>query len=227
MNWWSFDVIDTATGHDWVLRVPYQDAASAEAYLWQLHFVTARPRPWTPQPDPTLGAPVPTTEYRIEELPKELLDPLWQKAFAEQLMAMEIPELPEETLDAVDSNRDGRVRSVTMDRESNANDLRELMDLEADPICRHFLLQRLSHLLYGYEPDHGGLETVGVCWQWFAEWPSIRACFLQESNGDRSGIPPTLTVPDLLETRLRELGFAKRARWVKLFERSMRKSQYP
>jgi hypothetical protein len=76
----------------------------------------------------------------------------------------------------LDFHADGEVvrasRAVASDPK-RADELRSVLDFEADPEDRHYLLQRLAMALYRQDRCVSR-SCLGVCWQWWAEMFEIR-----------------------------------------------------
>lgn len=182
-QWWMIESVDPRVGDTWRFRVPAKSEREAVARLWRFGMITANPQPWQPVVDPSFRAAI--------------------KHLAEQEEMFGEPR-------RCTAACNGEVWRASKPGTS-AEALLAVLDLEALPEHRHFVLQSLAK----YNSGASQSTRLWACWQWLAEWPTFRDQWLRkDAHGDCLCIP-TVDCPATLADELEAMGDHKRAKWMR------------
>ena len=185
-NWWTVEVMDPLGEKPWMLRVPAKAEADALARLWRFGMITGKPQPWRFRPDPELAKDLEAIEERCREInePRTCL-----------------------------MSAKGRVWQVVRGSHVLLDDLLAVMDLEAEPTDRHFLLQAFVDRKRFPEFEASDDTKMWACWQWLAEWPVFCERWLRKDHTGECECIPGVYPPTALAGLLLERGDS-RAAWM-------------
>ncbi len=185
-KWWMIEAVDPLGSKPWMMRVPARTGEKAVERLWRFGMVTGTPVPWQLVPDPEFQR----SRRENEEYRRD--------SGAGRSCHM---------------SAHGRVSQAAFCSTSEFADLLSVIDLEAEPVHRHYLLQEFCDRRK-YPVGEACEETrLWACWQWMAEWPLFCQQWLEKDDDGECQCIPDVSPPYFLATML-DLHGDPRAQWI-------------
>jgi hypothetical protein len=186
-KWWIVEAVDPVASVPWNLYVPAKQQADAIERLWKFGLITGAPQPWRFREDPELD------ESRANMAELNRGNGVKWSCF---------------------NPAQGRVWQTLHEPIVTLASLQSVIDLDAEPSDRHFLLQAFVD---GKRfPSVAATDDVAMwaCWQWMAEWPTFHERWMRRDDTGECERIPTVLPPWILARLLKGKGDQARSAWV-------------